>query len=76
MKLPFLQDTAWSDSTYVPTAELDALESVMMADGKIYVVLAVVLIIWIGILIYLFRTDARLKRLEENIDSADSSTTE
>lgn len=70
MILPFLQDTAWADSSYVPTAEPDALESVMMADGKIYVVLAVVLIIWFGVLFYLYRTDARLKRIEKNLDES------
>lgn len=39
----------------------DALRS----DGKIYVVVAVILIILIGLLIYLFALDRRLKMLEK-----------
>ncbi|RZK90394.1 MAG: CcmD family protein [Pedobacter sp.] len=39
----------------------DALRS----DGKIYVVVAVILIILIGLLVYLFALDRRLKMLEK-----------
>lgn len=35
------------------------------AEGKIYVVVAVVAVILTGIFIYLFRTEARLKKLEK-----------
>ncbi|RZL49159.1 MAG: CcmD family protein [Pedobacter sp.] len=37
----------------------------MRSDGKIYVVVAVILIILIGLLIYLFALDRRLKMLEK-----------
>jgi CcmD family protein len=40
----------------------------MGQDGKIYVVLAVVLLIWIGVVALLFRTDRRIERLERRID--------
>ena len=40
----------------------------MGQDGKIYVVLAVVLLIWIGLLTVLFRTDRKIDRLERRLD--------
>ena len=35
------------------------------ADGKIYVVVAVMLVLLIGIIIYLFRIERKIKKLEE-----------
>ncbi|MFA6276111.1 MAG: CcmD family protein [Pedobacter sp.] len=43
----------------------DALRS----DGKIYVVVAVIVIILLGLLIYLFSLDKRLKMLEKKSPS-------
>jgi CcmD family protein len=43
------------------------LEGVMLDDGKIPVVLAVVLLVWAGILLLLFRTERRLARLEREL---------
>ncbi|MFO8099475.1 MAG: hypothetical protein R6T83_07630 [Salinibacter sp.] len=40
----------------------------MLPDGKIYVVLAVVLIIWAGVVVMVFRTDRRIDRLERDLD--------
>ncbi|MDA0874797.1 MAG: CcmD family protein [Bacteroidetes bacterium] len=40
----------------------------MLAHDKLYVVLAVVLIIWFGIVILLLRNDARLKAVERTIE--------
>ncbi len=37
------------------------------ADGKIYVVVAVVLIVLFGLVIFLWSTDRKLKKLEEEI---------
>ena len=37
----------------------------MRSDGKIYVVVAVILIILLGLLVYLFALDRRLKMLEK-----------
>lgn len=37
----------------------------MRSDGKIYVVIAVILIILLGLLVYLFTLDKRLKMLEK-----------
>jgi hypothetical protein len=41
----------------------------MRANGKIYVVLAVILTIFAGIVIYLVRLDRKMSRLEKNIHS-------
>lgn len=38
------------------------------ADGKIYVVVAVVLIILAGLMVYLVATERRLKKLEDEIN--------
>jgi hypothetical protein len=41
----------------------------MGTDGKIYVVLAVVLLIWFGLLTLLVRTDRKIDRLERRLDA-------
>ena len=52
--------------TNVPTQQPDGLlETTMMSNGKIYVVLSVVLIIWFGVLFFLYRTERKLARLEK-----------
>ena len=40
------------------------IERPMLAEDKLPVVLAVVLIVWFGILLLLFRTERRLARVE------------
>ena len=50
----------------------DTTEAVDMADtmrsnGKIYVVLAVILTIFLGIIIYLVRLDRKMSKLEKEI---------
>jgi hypothetical protein len=57
-------DTIWSTKE-VPTKEPPPIERVMLAEDKLYVVLAVVLIIWFGLLFVLFRTNRRIRRLEQ-----------
>lgn len=64
-------DSAWTE-TEAPAAEPMGLEPYLTADGKIYVVLAVVLIIWLGLVTLLFRTDRKLDRLERRLDDDDS----
>jgi hypothetical protein len=41
----------------------------MRSEGKIYVVVAVALTIFAGIILYLIRLDRKLSRLEKNIHS-------
>jgi len=59
-------DSVWAVSE-VPVQQREGLERVMLMEDKLYVVLGVVLIIWIGIIIFLFRTDRRITRLERKM---------
>jgi hypothetical protein len=54
----------------VPTKEPQGIERTMLAQDKIYVVLAVVLIIWFGIVALLYRTDRRIAALEADLEAA------
>ena len=49
----------------------DALEQAMLAQDKLYVVLAVVLVVWLGLLFLVVRTDRRLGRVERELDRLD-----
>lgn len=46
-------------------------ERVMLAENKLPVVLAVVLIVWAAWMILALRTDRRLARIERALDAAD-----
>ncbi|WP_054685869.1 CcmD family protein [Rhodothermus marinus] len=75
MKLQALTDTAGIATPYdtiwataaVPTKPPQGIERVMLAEDKLYVVLAVVLIIWFGLILFIFRTDRKLDRLERTL---------
>ena len=63
--------TAAYDSTWAEQPAEQApsgLDRMMGQSGKIYVVLAVVLLIWFGLLTVLFRTDRKIDRLERRLD--------
>ena len=49
------------------------IERVMLAEDKLPVVLAVVLIVWLGVLALLVRTDRRLARVERRLDETESA---
>lgn len=59
-------DSIWTNN--IPTKAPSPLEEIMLSHDKLYVVLAVVLIIWIGITIFLLRTDKRIDQLERLVD--------
>lgn len=65
-------DSVWAGSD-IPTQELSGLEQVMLSNDKLFVVLAVVLIIWIGIVMLLLRNDARLKSVERTMEEQGTS---
>jgi CcmD family protein len=48
-----------------PTAESTSLDETVMSSGKMYVVIAVLTVILIGIFIYLFSLDRKLSKLEK-----------
>lgn len=60
-------DSVWADPSTLPTQPPSGIESVMLSHDKLYVVLAVVLIIWFGLLFFILRTDRKLERLEEQL---------
>lgn len=49
--------------------ESNGFDSMMLSNGKIYTVVGVLLIIFIGIIIYLFNTDKKLTSIENQIKS-------
>lgn len=77
--IPILQDTqeALRDTTtstaydsiwaQAPSQGPVGLETVFLAEDKLYVVLVVVLIIWFGLIFFLYRTDRKLGRLERSV---------
>jgi hypothetical protein len=60
-------DSTWTEQPAAQPPE--GLERVMLADGKIYVVLAVVLLIWVGLIGLLVRTDHKIDRLERRLET-------
>jgi hypothetical protein len=63
-------DSTWAEQP--ATQEPATLDRVMGTDGKIYVVLAVVLLIWFGLLVLLWHTDCKIDRLERRLDETSS----
>ncbi|HYG18834.1 MAG TPA: CcmD family protein [Ohtaekwangia sp.] len=52
-------------AVYAQTAEMaDRLR----ADGKIYVLLAIILIVLAGFIVYLFLMDRKVKKLEDRVE--------
>ncbi len=47
------------------------VERAMLAEDKLPVVLAVVLLVWVGLLFLVFRTDRRLARVERRLAEAE-----
>ncbi|MFB6307145.1 MAG: CcmD family protein [Flavobacteriales bacterium] len=43
------------------------MQEFMFQSGKIYVVVAVIAVIMIGIFVYLFKLDKKVKKLEEEV---------
>ena len=61
-------DSTWAEQPAAPSQQPTGLDGIMGQGGKIYVVLAVVLLIWIGLVTILFRTDRKIDRLERRLD--------
>ncbi|MEM8598741.1 MAG: CcmD family protein [Bacteroidota bacterium] len=51
----------------IPVQEFEGLDRIMLAEDRLPVVLAVVLVVWVGVLLMLVRTDRRLSRLERDL---------
>lgn len=47
--------------------QTSGFEAAMLDNDKLMVVLAVVLIIWLGIVIFIYATDRKINRIESSI---------
>ena len=47
--------------------QTSGFEATMLGNDKLMVVLAVVLIIWLGIVIFIYATDRKINRIESSI---------
>ncbi|HEU5147232.1 MAG TPA: CcmD family protein [Chryseosolibacter sp.] len=66
ISLVLLMVAAFGPTAWAQNAEMaDAFR----ADGKIYVVVAVILIVLVGLFVYLFMLDRKLSKLERMIDA-------
>lgn len=54
-------------SVPIQAPQTSEFESAMLSEDKLFVVLAVVLVIWFGIVIMLFRNDRKIAALEQRI---------
>jgi hypothetical protein len=59
-------DSIWANPG--AAAASGPFEQVMLSDDKLFVVLGVVLIIWIGLILLLIRNDRRLRELERTVE--------
>ena len=59
----------------IPVSEADysnnsvEMADLMRADGKIYVLVSIITIIFIGITVYVVNTDRKISKLEKNLPS-------
>lgn len=63
-------DTVWSAGQQLH--ESGTFERLMLADDKLYVVLAVVLIIWFGLIFMILKTDRKIRTLERTLETRHS----
>lgn len=59
-------DSIWAHSG-MPAQQPAGIERVMLAEDKLFVVLAVVLVIWFGLAFFVFRTDRKILNLERTV---------
>ena len=64
--LPTVYDSVWTNPDVLPVSS--PLEQVMLQQDKLFVVLAVVLIIWLGLAYFILRTDRKLDKLERSVE--------
>lgn len=67
-KLFFLL-TVLSFQTALAQTQQPEMADVMRANGKIYVVVAIIVIVLIGLVAYLFTLDRKITRLENRLSS-------
>ena len=61
------------DTTAAQVADAPrGIETFMLAQDKLPVVAAVMLVVWVGIVLLLFTTERRLARIESALDAAEN----
>ena len=65
--LNYLLSVFFLSVAHVASAQNAEMADAFRADGKIYVVVAIVLIVLAGLILYLFLLDRKLTKLEEMI---------
>lgn len=51
------------------SAQASGFDRMMLSNGKMYTVVGVILIIFIGLMLYLYNTDKKLRKIENQIKS-------
>lgn len=51
------------------SAQMSGFDKMMLSNGKLYTVVGVLLIIFIGLMMYLYNTDKKLRAMENQINS-------
>ena len=67
-KIAFFLTTFLLLSGHISTAQDGGIENTLRSNGMIYVVVGVLVIIFIGIVIYLVNLDKKVGRLEKEIE--------
>nr|BCX00019.1 MAG: hypothetical protein KatS3mg041_0065 [Bacteroidota bacterium] len=75
--MPMVSDTLVSwDTLAAGRLAPSAFEATMLSEGKLYVVLGVVLLIWVGIVLFLLHLERRMRLLEREIPRLQAKITE
>ena len=60
-------DSIWANPD-APGQAVSTFDQVMLSNDQLFVVLAVALIVWFGLVFFIFRTDRKLDRLERTLN--------
>jgi len=67
--LLFASSLLWSALVYAQDEEKADMADTMRSNGRIYVVVAVVVVILLGLILYLVRLDRKISRMERDKES-------
>ena len=67
--LLFVPSLVWSALIYAQDEEKAEMADTMRSNGRIYVVVAVVVVILLGLILYLIRLDRKITRIERDKES-------
>jgi CcmD family protein len=65
-----IQFLLWTSGVIIPTATLaqsPEMADTMRSNGKIYVVVGIILIVLLGLVFYLFSLDKKISRIEKEM---------